>query len=68
MSDVVEAIRGAFALVFGGFIILVFAQAIAGTALDTGVFDFGLVGIVAILGGIVLIVTAIAALIGRLFP
>lgn len=66
MTDTVEAVRGGLALVFGGFFLLVMAQVVADTALDTGVFEIGLVGIVAILGGGVVLVTAAAALIGGL--
>jgi hypothetical protein len=66
MSDTVEAIQGAFTLVVGGFILLVFGQALAGTALDNGALELGLVGILAVLGGVIILVTAIAVLVGKL--
>lgn len=66
MSDIVDAIRGAFALAFSGFILIVLAQAFAGTTLDTGTIQLGMVGILAIVGGALVFLTAIAALISKI--
>jgi hypothetical protein len=66
MSDVTEAIRGAIGLIFSGFILLVFAQAIAGTTLDTGIVDIGLIGLLALLGGVVVIVTIVGVIVGEM--
>jgi hypothetical protein len=67
MSDTVEAIQGAAALVFSGFILLVFARALSQTTLDTSFIDIGLIGIFALLGGVVVFITAVAVLLGKLF-
>lgn len=65
MADAGEAVLGAIEFIVGGFILLVFAQAFAGTVLDTGVVDLGLLGVVTILGGVVVIVTFVAGLIAH---
>lgn len=62
MSEAIEAVRGAVALVFAGFFLLVFGQAVAGTALDTGVVNISLLGVLAITGAAIVIVAAVVAL------
>ena len=60
MSDLLEAAEGAIALVCGGFIFLLFGSAL-GTA---GLIDLSFWGIVYVLIGIVVLVTAAAAAAG----
>jgi len=60
MSDLLEAAEGAIALVCGGFIFLLFGSAL-GTA---GLIDLSFWGIVYVLVGIVVLVTAAAAAAG----
>lgn len=60
MSDVVEAIEGAAALVGGGFLFFLF-----GSALETStVLSFQLWETLSVLAGILLAVTVVAAVIG----
>lgn len=67
MSEIIEAVRGAMVLVFSGFVLIVFAEALADTTLHTEAIGFGLLGILAIVGAGIVLATTIAALIGGLF-
>ena len=60
MSDLLDAAEGAIALVCGGFIFLLFGSA-SGT---TGLIDLSFWGIVYVLVGVVVLVTAAAAAAG----
>jgi|GEM_PF-6371711 len=66
MSEVMEAIRGAFGLIVGGIIILALVNIFAGTSLDTGAFDLRIVGILAVFGGLALLAVIVVVIIGRL--
>lgn len=60
MSDLLDAAEGAIALVCGGFIFLLFGSALG----TTGLIDLSFWGIVYVLVGIVVLVTAAAAAAG----
>jgi hypothetical protein len=60
MSDLLDAAEGAIALLCGGFIFLLFGSALG----TTGLIDLSLWGIVYVLVGIVVLVTAAAAAAG----
>lgn len=60
MSDLLDAAEGAIALVCGGFIFLLFESALGAT----GLIDLSFWGIVYVLVGIVVLVTAVAAAAG----
>lgn len=60
MSDLLDAAEGAIALVCGGFIFLLFGSALG----TTGLIDLSFWGIVYVLVGVVVLVTAAAAAAG----
>ena len=60
MSDLLDAAEGAIALVCGGFIFLLFGSALG----TTGLIDLSFWGIVYVLVGIVVLITAAAAAAG----
>jgi len=62
MSEFGEAIEAAFALIVGGFVMLMF-----GSVVTSELFNFTLMGVLYLFGGVVGVVLVLALTIGALF-
>ena len=68
MSNVGEAFEAIAALAIGGLIFMVFASALAGTALDGNTFlDFQFWGVLYLLAAIVLAIIVVGGIVSTLF-